>query len=161
MTVRVLINMNADDLVEIFADSKEPSKKASLRAIETAIHKLSGVPAPFRFDRPSQPISNTIMSKQPSSGSSQMTQISHIGDDGYIQPLFARPVTCPRISKVEMVPPWIPKYVELLKGQQLIWGRPLCSHRILTQTKKGKQIEILAVSHPAASDGQEVYQKES
>ena len=67
-TVRVLTNMTADDLVEVFKDAEEPFKKASLRAVEAAIHTLPGVSATFRFDRPSQAISNATMAKQPSSG---------------------------------------------------------------------------------------------
>ena len=119
VTVRVLINMNADDLVEVFADAKEPFKKASMRAIEAAIHKLPGVSANFRFDRPSQPISNTTMSKQPSSDSSHNLASGSLGDDGYNTPLFARPVTCPRVPKEDMLPPWMEKYVQLLKGQMI------------------------------------------
>jgi hypothetical protein len=138
MTVRVLLNMNADDLVEVFADAKEPFKKASMRAIEAAIHKLPGVSATFRFDRPSQPISNTTMSKQPSSGSSQNLASGSLGDEGYNQPLFARPVTCPRIPKEDMIPPWIPKYVQLLKGQVINKPRSSFIMRSFKVTSGGK-----------------------
>ena len=69
-----------------------------------------------------------------------MTQISEpkLGDDGYNLPLFARPVTCPRISKGDMLPSWIPKYVQLLKGQQVHKPRSSFITRSFKVTNGGK-----------------------